>query len=375
MRWRENKAAEQTMVQHYQAMHRLNDEIVAAKRELRKWERIRQTHSRRGQDVPVSRFLSRWRGARLVLVLALAGLVATAGGVALVLNPFDVLRTHGPVAAKRVLGEGEPRTLEARYQHSWLAYLDGEHERAARGAYAILAEDEITPHMRGNCFYLLGLIHTKAGKYQVALGHYEGALESYRAIQAHANLYYVAVETANANAALTRYDAADRWLAEAWQHYQADRSHDRKIVDLGQYYLVRGDLAAARGDYLAALEAARASLTEAEQSGDRAMLPYALVLVGFWYDVNGCRELGTHFTEMASVSAAAIGDERALVFCLVNNILQAPDDHQTVAYIRTWADLKNDAKLIQSLDLALTITIEEHSDICETFVDPQRQEN
>jgi len=49
---------------------------------------------------------------------------------------------------------------------------------------------------------------------------------------------------------------------------------------------------------------------------------------------------------------------------LVNTVLNARDDSQTIAYIRDWAALKNDARLAQALELALTIPILENSSSC-----------
>jgi len=75
------------------------------------------------------------------------------------------------------------------------------------------------------------------------------------------------------------------------------------------------------------------------------------------------RLLGS-FTERAKAAASALGDERAMVFCLVNSILDARDDRRTIEYIRAWANLKNDVKLLRSLNLALRIALEERLDDC-----------
>ena len=341
----------------------LDTEIAAIKDELSKCAKIKRKLARH----QAQKARLRPKGLRLVVLLTLAGLVATAGGVVMVLHPFDVLRSHGPAAARKALGDEASHTPEGRYQHCWLAFLEGDLEQASRGVYAILAEDDVSSYLRANCFYLLASIQSKTGHYQIAVGYYGEAYEHYGLNRDQANMFNSAVELANAHVELGQHTQADHWLGQARRHFQADRSGAETIVDLGQFHLVRADLAAAKGDYPTALASALARLVQAEQTGDQAKRPYALGLVGFWYTVNGCPDQGAHYTKVGSEAARALGDERALVFCLVNTVLVARDEHQTIAYIRSWADLREDARLAKTLDLALKIPLRKDNDACESI--------
>ena len=308
-----------------------------------------------------------------VTIFGLVGLVATGSAAMMGLNPLDILFHQGSRAATDAL-PAQPQTPEERYQKSWLAYVEGDHNQAMFGVYAILADKSISQKLRGDCFYLLGTLHGKAGNYRGALGRYFEAYDIYAGIDAQANLYTVAVEIGNCHAALEDAIQAEDWLESALNHYNADQADGRKISNLGQYYLVKLDLAIQRENYRAALDFAKSRLEQAVQSGHKGKLPSALRLVGFWYAVNGCTELGLVYTDRATQAAGETGHERQVRFNFVNRVLLQRClgfrvDPHNVSYIRDWAKMKGDSRLEQDLELALRIPIEEYRNDCEATAD------
>jgi len=232
-------------------------------------------------------------------------------------------------------------------------------------------EQKVPSYLRGDCYYLLGAIDVKRGQHQKALGHFLEAYEGYEADQAHARLFLVGVEIANAFAAMGLDESAESWLATAFEHYRNDQDGDKKVAELGQYYLVKMDIAAARGDYEEALNFARESLKENEASENQAMLPYTLQQVGFWYGVNGCAELAAYHTDLASAAALGMGDERPTLFILVNRLLlQRITGNQVnsrlAAAVRAWAKEREDSRLEYALDQALSITLQENGFDCSS---------
>jgi len=184
----------------------------------------------------------------------------------------------------------------------------------------------------------------------------------------------VALEIANAYVSLNDYESTENWMGIALDHYRTDQSSERKIADLGQYYLVKLEISAGNGDYVAALRFAKARLEQALENGDRANLSYANGMLGFWYIVNGCPAEGLRYTDRASEAAQGLGDDRPGVFVLVNRVLfqrRFGDDvePQTIAYIRDWAKMKDDSRLEEFLNLALRIKIEDYENDCDTGPD------
>ena len=312
------------------------------------------------------------RGGRTVLltVLVFTTITLTATGVMMDEDPFEILQRFGLATAKNSLPE-KPRTLDDVYKQSWMAFLEGEHERASHGAYSILAENEIPAHLEGNCHYLLGAIQSHTGQFQKAIGRFLEAYDAFSVDQDDPNQFLIAVEIANSLVALNRYRETEAWLDTAWNHFQRDQIAKKTIHDLGQYYLVRLDLAVAREENTEALVFAKSRMEEATKTGNRALLPYALQQVGFWYAANGCTEMAAYYTDLANGAVLSTGDDRPLAFNIVNSLLIQRSlgysvKPASVAAIRAWAKKRKDHRLEYVLDLAQTITIKATGFDCDS---------
>ena len=305
----------------------------------------------------------------VLAILTTVGLAISAAGVVMVQDPFELLRRYGLATAKQAL-PAVPQTAEEIYNQSWLAYLEGKHDLAAHGIYTLLAEDSVPNYLQGDSYYLLGLIDTQKGQYQQGVGHYLQAYETYLLDTASARLYIVGIEIANSYVALDSYEHAETWLVSAFDHYQNDRAAGKKVQDIWQYYLVKLEIAAARENYGEALIYAMAGLEETVNTKNRAMFPYAYSQVGFWYGVNGCPELAAYYTDLANGAYLGTGDDRPLVFNMINSLLLQRQwgysiKPRSVTAIRSWAQEREDQKVENVLNLALSIPITTTGYDCE----------
>jgi len=387
-RRREQVALATEMNGHQKEIERMNREIAGLERELGElgvdpeitppeWNEalaamLRETIPASGQPAKPG-FLRRKATLWAVALVGIFGLVATASSSMLGLSPFEILFHFGPRAAKESLSKA-PETPAELYHKSWMAYVDGDKDAAFLGIYSILADKNASLKMRADCFYLLGTIHGEGGDYHGAISKYFSAYDLYSEIQYSGSLYLVAVEIANACVALQEFSHAEDWLDVALEHFNADQAGEKKISNLGQFYLVKLELAVVNENFQDALAFAVARLQEAEASNHKAKLASALRIVGFWYGVNGCTARALDFTDRAAGLANEIGDERQVKFILVNRILFQrclgyQVNPQNVTYIRDWARMRGDSRLEHTLDLALRIKIEEYGNDCETVPD------
>jgi len=182
------------------------------------------------------------------------------------------------------------------------------------------------------------------------------------------------VELAFCFASVKEIVSAEEWLDAALQHFGEDQKGKKFIADMGQYYMVKMEIAVMNQDYRESLTWAKERLGQAKKSGHKGKLASALRLVGFWYTVNGCVEQGLAFTDQAALVGDGLGDERQNKFYLINRVLLQRClgylvSSTNVGYIRDWARMKGDSRLEKTLDLALRIPIEEYQNDCETIAD------
>lgn len=234
----------------------------------------------------------------------------------------------------------------------WSHYRNGDLDTARRLGHQILVE-EGTDKYTGDGYYLLGEIESATTQGELSLAYFSKAYALYAESEFPTEMYLAALGRAKALMRLDRLEESEKAFSAA---LAAHPKANKEYADIVYYYLLFTELSARKGDYAEGLKMAQLAYDSVEGTTKRESLAEAHMTLGLFYTLVGDHERGLAQTLDAERLIHELGDEKKLMYNLVNTVLAdrclGNDASPEIEEIGNWATMNSDETILFYLNLA-----------------------
>ena len=234
----------------------------------------------------------------------------------------------------------------------WSHYRNGDLETARRLGHQILVEQG-TNKSTGDGYYLLGEIESATAQGELSLAYFNKAYMLYNESELPTEMYLASLGRAKAFMRLGRLGESEKAFSIAMAILP---KANQEYADIVHYYLLYTELSARTGDYTEGLKMAQLAYDSVKGTAKRESLAEALMTLGLFYTLVGDYERGLAQTLDAERLIHELGDEKKLMYNLVNSILAdrclGSDASPEIEEIENWATMNSDEIILFYLNLA-----------------------